>query len=118
MTPTREQVIEWAKAANILEPIDLLESNQWRDDTIRELERLAALAYSAGRLKGLDEAKEAALATRDLDEEKRARDRAMAARGGDMENEVRKLDHYFTVVAYNAGLNKCAAAIDQLKDQK
>lgn len=92
MTPTREQVIEWAKAANILEPIDLLESNQWRDDTIRELERLAALAYSAGRLKGLDEAKvvckhQAATVTR------------------------------FTGTR-EQGANHCAAAIDQLKEQK
>lgn len=94
MTPTREQVIEWAKAANILEPIDLLESNQWRDDTIRELERLAALAYSAGRLKGLDEAKEVCYGERvaDTGEESDA--------------------------AYNAAIDHCAAAIDQLKEQK
>ena len=41
---TPEQVIEMAKAANILEPIELLPSNQWRDDTIRELTRLCTLA--------------------------------------------------------------------------
>lgn len=41
---TPEQVIEMAKAANILEPIELLPSNQWRDDTIRELTRLITLA--------------------------------------------------------------------------
>lgn len=34
-TPTREQVIEWAKAANILQSVDLLETNQWRHDFIR-----------------------------------------------------------------------------------
>lgn len=121
MTPTREQVIEWAKAAG------LSFDDGWifytpKRQSLPEAEFgafVAAMnaAYSAGRLKGLEEAKGAALATRDLDEEKRARDRAMAARGGDMENEVRKLDHYFTVVAYNAGLNKCAAAIEQLKEQ-
>lgn len=58
MTPTREQVIEWAKASNILQPDDLLETNQWRQDTIRELERFATLAYSAGRAQGLREARE------------------------------------------------------------
>lgn len=57
-TPTREQVIEWAKAANVLEPIELLETNQWRQDTIRELTRFATLAMSAGRDQGLREAKE------------------------------------------------------------
>lgn len=41
---TTEQVIEMSKAANILEPIELLPSNQWRDDTIRELTRLCTLA--------------------------------------------------------------------------
>jgi len=41
---TPEQVIEMAKAANILDPIELLPSNQWRDDTIRELTRLCTLA--------------------------------------------------------------------------
>jgi hypothetical protein len=36
-------VIEMAREAGILEPIDLLESNQWKQDTIRELERFAEL---------------------------------------------------------------------------
>lgn len=36
-------VIEMAKEAGLLEPVDLLESNQWRQDTIRELERFAEL---------------------------------------------------------------------------
>ena len=36
-------VIEMASEAGILEPIDLLPSNQWRQDTIRELERFADL---------------------------------------------------------------------------
>ena len=36
-------VIELAREAGILEPIDLLDSNQWRQDTIRELERFAEL---------------------------------------------------------------------------
>jgi hypothetical protein len=39
----QEQVIALAREAGILEPIDLLPSNQWRQDTIRELERFAAL---------------------------------------------------------------------------
>lgn len=57
-TPTREQVIEWAKAANILQSVDLLETNQWRHDFIRELTCLCTLAMSAGRGQGLREAKE------------------------------------------------------------
>lgn len=114
MTPTREQVIEWLIAAGF--PTMICENLTEQDH--QRMAAFSALAYSAGRLKGLEEAKDAALATRDLDEEKRARDRAMAARGGDMANEVRKIAHYFAVVAYNAGLNKCAAAIDQLKEQK
>jgi len=50
MTPTREQVIEWAEEATILS-----------DDAacqIQELRALAALAYSAGRAQGLREARE------------------------------------------------------------
>ena len=43
----RDEVIRMAREAGILEPTDLLESNQWRNDTIRELERFAALV--AGR---------------------------------------------------------------------
>lgn len=41
---TPSQVIEMATAANILAPIELLPSNQWRDDTIRELTHLCTLA--------------------------------------------------------------------------
>ena len=43
----REDIIRMAREANILEPVDLLESNQWRQDTIRELERFAHLVYEA-----------------------------------------------------------------------
>lgn len=39
----KEDVIRMAREAGILEPIDLLKSNQWQQDTIRELERFAAL---------------------------------------------------------------------------
>ena len=46
---TRDDIIRMAREANILEPIDLLESNQWRQDTIRELERFAALVAAAER---------------------------------------------------------------------
>ena len=42
-------VIEMALEAGILEPIDLLDSNQWRQDTIRELERFAELARADER---------------------------------------------------------------------
>ena len=44
---TREDIIRMAREAGILEPIDLLESNQWQQDTIRELERFAALVAAA-----------------------------------------------------------------------
>ena len=43
----REDIIRMAREANILEPVDLLESNQWRQDTIRELERFAHLVYES-----------------------------------------------------------------------
>lgn len=42
----RDEIIRMAREANILEPIDFLESNQWLSDTIRELERFAALVIS------------------------------------------------------------------------
>ena len=42
-------VIEMALEAGILEPIDLLDSNQWRRDTIRELERFAELVRADER---------------------------------------------------------------------
>ena len=44
----REDIIRMAREAGILEPIELLESNQWRQDTIRELERFFQAAYAAG----------------------------------------------------------------------
>ena len=40
---TQDRIIELAREAGILGPIDLLESNQWRQDTIRELTHFAAL---------------------------------------------------------------------------
>jgi len=46
---TKEDIINMAREAGILEPIDLLESNQWKQDTIRELERFAALVAAAER---------------------------------------------------------------------
>jgi DNA-binding GntR family transcriptional regulator len=46
---TQEDIIRMALAANILEPVELLKSNQWRQDTIRELERFAALVAAAER---------------------------------------------------------------------
>lgn len=32
-----------AREAGVIDPIELLESNQWRQDTLRELSRFAAL---------------------------------------------------------------------------
>ena len=46
---TRDDIIRMAREANILEPVDLLESNQWRQDTIRELEHFATLVATAER---------------------------------------------------------------------
>ena len=45
---TKEEITRMAREAGILEPIELLESNQWRQDTIRELERFFQAAYAAG----------------------------------------------------------------------
>lgn len=84
MTPTREQVIEWAKAAGIY-PANA--------ETIDMISSLAALAYSAGRLKGLDEAK------------------AICKQQGD------EWDSDAVVIDKNYA-HHCAAAIDQLKEQK
>ena len=47
----REAIIELARQASILEPTDLLESNQWRQDTIRELEHFAKLVAEHEREK-------------------------------------------------------------------
>ena len=46
---TEDEIIRMALAANILEPVELLQSNQWRQDTIRELERFAALVRADER---------------------------------------------------------------------
>lgn len=43
---TKDDILRMAMEANILAPVDLLETNQWREDTIRELERFAALVAS------------------------------------------------------------------------
>ena len=40
---TQEEVIAMALESKILEPIELLEGNQWRQDTLRELEAFAKL---------------------------------------------------------------------------
>ena len=42
----REQIIRMAQEASILGSFDMLQGNQWRQDTIRELERFAALVIS------------------------------------------------------------------------
>lgn len=64
----REDIIRMALEAGILEPIELLESNQWRQDTIRELERFASLVADAERKVIMDSLqKQADLATDALD---------------------------------------------------
>lgn len=84
MTPTREQVVEFCEAAGLPESFSAHPG----------VKRAIRNAYSAGRLKGLDEAKEACYGERvaDTGEESDA--------------------------AYNAAIDHCAAAIDQLKEQK
>ena len=51
---TQDEIIRMAREAGILEPIDLLPSNQWRQDTIRELERFAALVAEAKKQQLID----------------------------------------------------------------
>jgi hypothetical protein len=46
---TDEEIIDMATRANILEPIDLLPTNQWRQDTIRELHTFARLIQQKQR---------------------------------------------------------------------
>jgi hypothetical protein len=46
---TDEEIIDMATRANILEPIDLLPTNQWRQDTIRELHTFARLIAAKQR---------------------------------------------------------------------
>lgn len=53
-TPTREQVIEWAEEADI-DPHDMCSDPRI---AVNNLERLCAIAMSAGRDQGLREAKE------------------------------------------------------------
>ncbi len=92
MTPTREQVIEWEEIAH--NHADEQEVEAGGDWSRLFYEKFAALAYSAGRLKGREEAKEVCYGERvaDTGEESDA--------------------------AYNAAIDHCAAAIDQLKEQK
>ena len=60
---THEEVLAMALESKILEPIELLEGNQWRQDTLRELEAFAKLVrddysykHAALWLKRIDEA--------------------------------------------------------------
>ena len=46
---TRDDIIRMAQEASILGSFDMLQGNQWRQDTIRELERFAALVAAAER---------------------------------------------------------------------
>lgn len=61
MTPTREQVIEWAKNADEeFEGFERVDNYSLSDSLLgeRAVTRFAALAYSAGRAQGLREARE------------------------------------------------------------
>lgn len=60
MTPTREQVIEWAKEAGFVYNNRIGEFSTPLTDGahLDELERLCSFAYSAGREQGLREARE------------------------------------------------------------
>ena len=46
---TRDDIIRMAQEASILGSFDMLQGNQWRQDTIRDLERFAALVAAAER---------------------------------------------------------------------
>lgn len=46
---TQEEIIRMARQANILEPIEMLDSNPWRQEKIRELEVFAKLVAQAER---------------------------------------------------------------------
>lgn len=91
MTPTREQVIEWARAADI---IDFRDEND--DAHVKQmvdmLMHAVGEAYSAGRLQGLSEAKEVC------------------------EHQAATVTRF--TGTREQGANHCAAAIDQLKEQK
>lgn len=93
MTPTREQVIEWLIAAGF--PNMICENLAEQDH--QRMAAFSALAYSAGRLNGLGEAVEAVL--------------SKVSHPDDPNNSVWS-------AAYDCVANECAAAIDQLKDQK
>lgn len=87
MTPTREQVIDFCDEAGLPESFS---AHPGVKQAIRN-------AYSAGRLKGLDEAKEVI--------------RSKTHHPDDPNNSVWS-------AAYDHVANECAAAIDQLKEQK
>lgn len=107
MTPTREQVIEWARASGAIEMREnALNTEHFPWGCEMEIDNLlsfAALAYTAGRLKGLDEAKEACATERAEFIEQSAR------------NDGRHSDMAFGGVN---SADRIAAAIDQLKEQK
>ena len=46
---TRDDIIRMAQEASILGSFDMLQGNQWRQDTIRGLERFAFLVAAAER---------------------------------------------------------------------
>lgn len=93
MTPTREQVIEWALESGFsVQVLNSIDGDEALTEccgmcVTDELSRLAALAYSAGRLKGLEEAKSVCI-------------------------------HINAPDGTNAQAWECAAAIEQLKEQK
>jgi hypothetical protein len=46
---TRDEIIQLATQAGILEEVELLDSNPWRQDTVRELETFANLIAAMER---------------------------------------------------------------------
>lgn len=97
MTLTREQVIEMANECGFVAYGE--DAGEYRIPTPAfhsRMERLAALAYTAGRAAGLVEAVEAVL--------------SKVSHPDDPNNSVWS-------AAYDCVANECAAAIEQLKEQ-
>lgn len=97
-TPTREQVIEWAKEAR------LPDNQSGAHFFNRNLEVLATLAHTAGRDQGLREAKEACQALGVA---------ALGAQSGD----PHELSNVMLRQVAKLGYGKCAAAIEQLRGE-
>lgn len=100
-TPTREQVIEWAKEAGIDAESDTLCRHEgW----LEPITQLCAIAMSAGRDQGIREAKEVC---------EREAEGFGGVAAGPFATDFGKHTHN----AMAAGAKNCAAAIEQLRGE-